>query len=263
MARIRTVKPEFFRHEGLQDLEIANPGSYVMLVFAGLWGHCDKAGRFEWKPRMLKLDILPFLEFSMEKTLTLLVEAKMISRYSSEGKEYAVVESFEKHQRINGKEAQEPEKYPEPSEQNTGSTGEAIEKQPGSQEGKGREEEGNKDTDVSFVASESLTPCPHQEIIDAYAELLPDLPQPRIWDGTRQKNLANRWKWVLADLKKKDKPQTKAEALDFFRRMFAYISESNLLMGRSGAWSADLGWIVKAENFAKIIEGNYENKAAA
>lgn len=45
MARIRTIKPEFFRHEGLQDLEQANPGAYAMLVFAALWGHCDKHGR--------------------------------------------------------------------------------------------------------------------------------------------------------------------------------------------------------------------------
>jgi hypothetical protein len=60
MARIRTVKPDFFRHEALQDLELANPGMYPMMVFQALWGHCDSKGRFEWKPRMLKLDILRF-----------------------------------------------------------------------------------------------------------------------------------------------------------------------------------------------------------
>ena len=45
--------------------------------------------------------------------------------------------------------------------------------------------------------------------------------------------------------------------------MFAYISKIDFLMGRSGDWSASLPWIVEAENFAKIIEGNYENKVAA
>ena len=25
----------------------------------------------------------------------------------------------------------------------------------------------------------------------------------------------------------------------------------------------DLGWLVKAENFAKVVSGNYENKEAA
>lgn len=105
--------------------------------------------------------------------------------------------------------------------------------------------------------------CPHQEIIALYANALPELPQPRIWDGQREKNLTARWRWVLADLKEKGKPCEQSDGLDFFRRMFEYIHASDFLMGRAGTWSADLGWIVKAENFAKIIQGNYENKVAA
>ena len=114
MARIRTVKPEFFRHERLQDLEIANPGSYPMMVFAGLWGHCDKAGRFEYRPRQLKLDILPFLPFEMESTLRLLESAGFVRRYEVDGKTYGEIPSFGKHQRLGGKELQEPEKHPSP-----------------------------------------------------------------------------------------------------------------------------------------------------
>ena len=152
MARIRTIKPDFFRHEELQDLEAAHPGKYPMLVFAGLWGHCDKAGRFEWKPRMLKLDILPFLPFDMTETLNLLVASGFIVRYSADGGEYGVIPSFGDHQRIGGKEAQEAERFPEPPETNS----EATVKQPGStgeavgiagREGKGKE--GNGDTSGS------------------------------------------------------------------------------------------------------------------
>jgi hypothetical protein len=29
MARIRTIKPEFFRHEGLQDLEMSHPANIL------------------------------------------------------------------------------------------------------------------------------------------------------------------------------------------------------------------------------------------
>lgn len=155
MARIRTIKPEFFRHEGLQDLEAANPGKHVMLTFAALWGHCDKAGRFEWRPRTLKLDILPFLDFDMRETLETLRRAGFILKYVIDGKEYGEINSFEKHQRISGKEAQEPEKYPEPVEYEVGSDGEAPEKQQRLQEGKGigREEEGKgKDINVALAA---------------------------------------------------------------------------------------------------------------
>ena len=151
MARIRTVKPDFFRHESLQDLEAANVGKYPMLVFEGLWGHCDKAGRFEYRPRTLKLDILPFLPFDMAETLEILCGAGFIERYEVDGKEYGLIASFQDHQRIGGKEATEPEKYPEPpkkqSEKQRGSSGEAVGHQEGLQEGKGREgnKEGNKE----------------------------------------------------------------------------------------------------------------------
>lgn len=118
------------------------------------------------------------------------------------------------------------------------------------------------DTDVSVVASEGLAACPHKEILAVYAEVLPELPQPRVWEGNRRDNLASRWRWVVSDLKKRGKPHEKDDAIGFFRRMFAYVSESDFLMGRVGnrPWSASLPWMVKAENFAKIIEGEYENK---
>lgn len=113
------------------------------------------------------------------------------------------------------------------------------------------------------IVASKLAPCPHQEILALFAEVLPELPQPRVWDGVREKNLANRWKWVLSDLRKKGKPSDKAAGLEFFRRMFAYIARCDLLMGKKGDWSCTLPWIVEAENFAKVIEGNYEPKEAA
>lgn len=146
MARIRSIKPEFFRHEVLQDLEIANPGKYPLMVFAGLWGHCDNKGRFEWKPRQLKLDILPFLPFDMAETLAILDGAEMVRHYTVDGKEYGEIPTFEKHQRLSGKELTEGEKFPP----NPNCNREAMGKQrgsdrdgPESQEGKGKEEEGN------------------------------------------------------------------------------------------------------------------------
>lgn len=115
------------------------------------------------------------------------------------------------------------------------------------------------------LVSSKLPTCPQQEILSLFAEQLPELPQPRVWDGARAKNLQTRWKWVIDDLARKGKPNDKQAGLDFFGRMFGYIRNSDFLMGRgAGAWTGcSLGWIVKAENFAKIIEGQYENKVAA
>ena len=93
-----------------------------------------------------------------------------------------------------------------------------------------------------------------------FGEMLPELPQPRVWDATREKNLAGRWKWVLSDLKQKSRPFDKEAGIDFFRRMFEYVSRSNLLMGKNErGWTCSLPWLVESKNFAKVIEGNYEN----
>jgi hypothetical protein len=54
MARIRTVKPDLFRHEGLFDAERAS-GLPLRIAFAGLWTAADREGRFAWSPRTLKL----------------------------------------------------------------------------------------------------------------------------------------------------------------------------------------------------------------
>jgi hypothetical protein len=150
MARIRTVKPEFFRHETLQELEIRNQGKYPMLVFCGLWGHCDRNGSFEWRPRYLKLDILPFLDFDMDETLALLEGAKLVLKYDANGRIYGWIPSFKSHQIISGKEASASGKYPEPTgeqkgkclgsdRENPGSIREVSEQHPGKQEGKGKE----------------------------------------------------------------------------------------------------------------------------
>ena len=147
MPRIRTIKPSFFRHGDLQDLETDNPGAHVMLVFAALFGHCDKEGRFLWSPRDLKLDILPFINYDLDASLVLLREAGQIYRYKSGEKYYGFIPTFKEHQRINGKEATDPPKYPEPPENIDSiiidapeNIGEAMGKQQGRQEGKGREQ---------------------------------------------------------------------------------------------------------------------------
>ena len=111
----------------------------------------------------------------------------------------------------------------------------------------------------------SLPACPHLELLDIFAEQLPELPQPKpeLWEGQRAKALASRWKWCLTAKKRSGAryATTKAEALDFFRRYFGYVAKSDFLTGRDGRWAGcDLAWLVKADNFAKVLQGNYENR---
>ena len=53
MARIRTIKPEFFRHLELYELE-RDSGLPIRIAFAGLFTVCDREGVFRWKAHELK-----------------------------------------------------------------------------------------------------------------------------------------------------------------------------------------------------------------
>jgi hypothetical protein len=104
MARIRTIKPQFFRHEGLFDLE-QETGLPVRLAFAGLWTAADRDGRFKWAPRELKLDCLPFDECDFSRVLHALATRGHVVKYALDGREYGFIPSWKAHQIINNRES--------------------------------------------------------------------------------------------------------------------------------------------------------------
>ena len=102
------------------------------------------------------------------------------------------------------------------------------------------------------VEEPQKTSCPHQQIIAAYHEELSSCPKVKVWSKANEKNLARRWR---EDLTRQD--------LQWWRHLFKAVAESDFLMGRTsrdGPFVFSLGWCVKAENFAKVVNGNYENR---
>jgi hypothetical protein len=116
MARIRTVKPDFFRHEGLFDAERTS-GLPLRIAFAGLWTAADREGRFAWSPRTLKLDCLPHDAVDFDAVLDALWQHGFVKKYQVEGREYGFIPSWLKHQHINQREAQS--HLPEPLSEST------------------------------------------------------------------------------------------------------------------------------------------------
>jgi hypothetical protein len=104
MARIRTIKPEFFRHEGLYEAEVKTKLP-LRIAFAGLWTACDREGRFKWKPRALKLDVLPYDDIDFSRVLYALVTHGFIVKYEFDGDEYGCIPSWNNHQVINNRES--------------------------------------------------------------------------------------------------------------------------------------------------------------
>lgn len=113
MARIRTIKPGFFRHEDLFEAERAS-GFPLRLIFAGLWTVADREGRFEWKPRAIKLDVLPYDDIDFASALEALAAHGFIVKYTAGGRTFAHIPSWSKHQQVNVREAKS--EIPAPSE---------------------------------------------------------------------------------------------------------------------------------------------------
>jgi hypothetical protein len=103
MARIRTVKPETFEHEVLFDAE-KDSGLPLRVAWIGLWTMCDRDGRFMWRPRQLKSNILPYDDLDFERVLDALWTHGFLVKYASDGNTYGCIPSWHKHQFINNKE---------------------------------------------------------------------------------------------------------------------------------------------------------------
>lgn len=103
MARIRSIKPEFFQHEDLFDAE--NVSKFPLrLAYAGLWTQCDREGRFEWRPKQLKLNVLPYDTCDFSAVLSSLEAYGFVTRYVVEGKSFGFIPSWSEHQYVNARE---------------------------------------------------------------------------------------------------------------------------------------------------------------
>ncbi len=92
----------------------------------------------------------------------------------------------------------------------------------------------------------------HREIYMAYNEICTDLPEVKEWTDVRRRLLDAR----IAERKAAGKP---ADKIEYWRGLFQEVASSDWLCGRgrSSDWKANLAWLLKPENFAKTIEGNY------
>lgn len=116
MGRIRTVKPELFVHEDLFEAE-KQTGLPLRVAFIGLFTCCDREGRFKWRPRTLKLAVLPHDELDFSRVLDALMSSGFLRRYEVDGEPYGYIPTFHKHQTINQREAKS--NLPPPDDQSS------------------------------------------------------------------------------------------------------------------------------------------------
>jgi hypothetical protein len=99
MARIRTIKPDFFTSESVASLPYES-----RLTFIGLWTYADDEFRCVDNPKLIRAAIWPLDDRTLgdiEKDIDELAAAGMVVRYSVDGRNYLHIPGMAAHQRIN------------------------------------------------------------------------------------------------------------------------------------------------------------------
>lgn len=245
MARIRTIKPEFWTDEKVVELS-----AFARLLFIGLWNFCDDDGRMVYSPKRIKMQIFPSDSVDCSALFGEIERVSLASIYEVDGTTYLQINGFAKHQKIDKRSASKLPTPPNPAESRRISSDPADGRE-GIKEGNGREVNTLVLSDAEDKISAPVKPdCPHQEIIAIYHQVLPQCPRIRDWTPARAMQLRARWN-----------EDENRQNLDYWKRFFEYIATCDFLVGRGKTpFFVDLEWITKQANFTKIREEKYENR---
>lgn len=100
MARIRTIKPDFFTSLTIADLPLS-----ARLTFIGLWCYVDDNGVGVDEARLIRAAVWPLDESPdiLQRTredLRRLQEALLVTRYTASGRPFLAIRSWSEHQKI-------------------------------------------------------------------------------------------------------------------------------------------------------------------
>jgi hypothetical protein len=187
--RIRTVKPELFTHDILFEIEqeLKLP---VRLAYIGLWCAADREGIFQWEPRRLGIQILPYDSCDFSRVLDALLTRGFLVKYRVGEIWFGAIPSWHKHQFINNREKEsELPKVDNADEVNDASSTRLARVEHAIQgEGKGREGKGKER--ILATSSDAATveavkpPKPRNDLLDALATIdgsVLDQVSPSAW----------------------------------------------------------------------------------
>lgn len=161
MARIRTIKPEFFTSE-----DICNLSPMARLLYIALWCEADREGRLSWKPKTFKLRYFPADDCDIDALAREIVASGLVVPY---GESLAYIPQFSKHQHINPRETLSSLPEPHASARVTDASLPVSDAQVG-REGKGRSNRNDASGDTSTVDTDLFAGIP-TEVVNDFKEL--------------------------------------------------------------------------------------------
>lgn len=96
MARLRTIKPEFWTDDAVTDCSLI-----ARLLFIGIWNFADDYGNLDRSAKQIKAKVFPLDDIDCEPLLVDLITHGLLIEYSVSGKKYLHIPGFTKHQLIN------------------------------------------------------------------------------------------------------------------------------------------------------------------
>lgn len=161
MARIRTIKPEFFTSQTIDQLSLPEQRTFI-----GLWTYADDHGRGVDDSRLIKAAIWPLREShtakKVESDMKALARLGLIRRYEFDGRRYFQILGWAEHQRVNRPtDSRIPlPPAPEGSPRNHGGLSEASPpERKGKELGKGKEEKASRLTETSNRKAKANPDC--------------------------------------------------------------------------------------------------------
>ena len=271
VARIRTIKPEFFTSSDILELT-----PLARLFYIALWCESDREGLLNWSPKTLKFRYLPGDDIEVEEIAEELIAAGLITIFVCEdGKELASIPSFKNHQVINNRESESVldrrVKAALPRVKAEGKEGRERKGREGKEEeaiASVNSDEKLSELDDASEQKENQLKCPVGHIVDAYHAEMPLNPQVRILNDTRRKAIAARWR-EAAKMEVGPFGYTNVAAgLEAWKEFFAICSESLFLTGRAKAqqgkppFLADIDFLMSPSGFVSALENKYHRDAA-
>lgn len=96
MARIRSIKPDFWTDEKIVELSYE-----ARLFFIGSWNFADDSGNLQRSAKKLKMQIFPADLIDCEPLIQDLIAHGMFTEYSVSGEKYLHIKGFKHHQVVN------------------------------------------------------------------------------------------------------------------------------------------------------------------
>lgn len=250
MSDVKWIKitTDMFDNRKIRHLRKLPEGNSIVLIWVMLLamaGKCNDHGKIylteniPYTPKMLA-DELDFEENTVQLALQALEQLDMI--VLDDG--YFSITGWEEHQNIEGmdrireqnriRKQRQREKERLIAESRVMSRDSHV-----AEEDKDKEEE----KDIDKESKEKAT-C--QQVVDLYRSICVSYPSVKTLSEARKKAIRAR---------------LKVYSLEDFRKMFEKAEGSAFLKGANNRnWSANFDWLMKDANFAKVIDGNYDNK---